>query len=66
MPSIFGKEFEEQWPLKEFDKNLTKYGQKLLRKCLEVEKPLAKEINREEFMEKSQQFPIEVSECKCS
>ena len=61
MPSVFGKEFEQYWPLNEFNKNLTKYGQKLLNKCLLVEKPPVKEIDREDFIAKSQGFPIEVS-----
>ena len=65
MPSVFGKEFEQDWPLNEFHKSLTKYGQKLLKKCLLVEKPPVKEIVREEFIAISQEFPIEVSKCCC-
>lgn len=58
--SVFGKEFIKDWPLNDFDRNLTNFGQQLLQKCLEVEKPCIKAINIQEFMQKSNEFPLEV------
>lgn len=58
--SVFGKEFEQNWPLIDVDRNLTKYGRKLLEKCKQTEKPVAKDIDIQEFIEKSANFPIEV------
>ncbi|XP_065364083.1 uncharacterized protein LOC135957291 [Calliphora vicina] len=57
--SVFGKEFTKDWPLNDFDRNLTTIGHQLLQKCLEVEKPSIKQINIQEFIQKSNKFPLE-------
>ncbi|XP_005177357.2 uncharacterized protein LOC101890579 [Musca domestica] len=57
--SMFGKEFENDWPPSGIDKNLTKFGQKLIEKCRSIEKPQAKNIEIEDFLEKSSNFPID-------
>lgn len=57
----FGIEFDKDWPLHEFDKNLSEFGKQLLQKCLNIEKSIDKEINIQEFMKKSNEFPIRVS-----
>ncbi|XP_037826128.1 uncharacterized protein LOC119614106 [Lucilia sericata] len=56
--SVFGKEFEKDWPLSEKTIKLTKFSQELLQKCLKIEKPNKKEINIEEFIQKSNKFPL--------
>ncbi|XP_013114317.1 uncharacterized protein LOC106092101 [Stomoxys calcitrans] len=57
--SVFGKEFDKDWPLFHFDRKLTKFGEKLLLKCRKIEKPDNINVNIEEFMAKSEDFPIE-------
>lgn len=59
--STFGREFETDWPLTDFSKDLTSYGQELLQNCLSVEKPKPNQTNIFEFLQKSNEFPIEVS-----
>ncbi|XP_046812093.1 uncharacterized protein LOC124421257, partial [Lucilia cuprina] len=56
--SVFGKDFEKDWPLSEKTIKLTKFSQQLLQKCLKIEKPIKKEINIEDFIQKSNKFPL--------
>lgn len=58
--STFGKEFEQIWPCKDFNTNLTKYGLKLLKKCLQETPKNSKEVDLEDFKLKSENFPLEV------
>ncbi|XP_065364599.1 uncharacterized protein LOC135957734 [Calliphora vicina] len=56
--SEFGHEFDNNWPSSEFVKNLTNFAQDLLQKCLVIEKPKAQQVDIQEFIQKSNEFPI--------
>ncbi|KAM7350261.1 uncharacterized protein ACRADG_008877 [Cochliomyia hominivorax] len=58
MMSIFGKEFDNNWPLQDHNRNLTTFGQELLQKCLNIEKPHKNQITIEQFIQKSNEFPV--------
>ncbi|XP_075155314.1 ADP-ribosylarginine hydrolase CG2909-like [Haematobia irritans] len=58
MSSVFGKEFEQDWPLFDFDRKVTKFGHKLLLKCRTIEKP-DNECSIEDFIAQSEEFPID-------
>ncbi|XP_065364601.1 uncharacterized protein LOC135957736 [Calliphora vicina] len=64
--SLFGREFEKDWPLTNFPKDLTSFGQELLQKCSSVEKPKPNQTNVIEFLQKSNEFPIEfpINSCR--
>lgn len=59
--SIFGQEFDKDWPLQDLNNELTPFGQNLLEKCLNVQKPLSNQITIEQFIQKSNEFPLKVS-----
>ncbi|XP_037826127.1 LOW QUALITY PROTEIN: uncharacterized protein LOC119614105 [Lucilia sericata] len=55
---LFGKDFHNDWPTYDFDKHLTPFGQDLIQKCLDIEKPKEQLVDIQEFMQKSNEFPI--------
>ena len=58
----FGEEFTKDWPLRSEAKTVTEFGEKLLKECLEIQKP-SKDIliNIKDFIQTSNEFPIKVS-----
>ncbi|XP_046802809.1 uncharacterized protein LOC111675899 [Lucilia cuprina] len=63
--STFGREFEQDWPLKDFTSNLTNFGYELLQKCLSVEKPRDKQTDILQFLKKSEEFPVKFPVDSC-
>ncbi|KAI8117786.1 hypothetical protein CVS40_10393 [Lucilia cuprina] len=59
------EEFEQDWPLKDFTKNLTNFGYELLQKCLSVEKPKDKQTEILQFLKNSEEFPVKFPVDSC-
>ncbi|KAI8117793.1 hypothetical protein CVS40_10394 [Lucilia cuprina] len=55
--SVFGKEFEKIWPVTTYNRTLTKFGEKLLRKYQKTKFP-KRIVNLDQFKQNSQKFPI--------
>ncbi|TMW47083.1 hypothetical protein DOY81_007844 [Sarcophaga bullata] len=55
----FGEEFSKDWPLSSKPKTVTEFGEKLLKECLKIQKPpMDVLIDIEDFIQKSNEFPI--------
>uniref|UniRef100_W8BSI2 Uncharacterized protein n=1 Tax=Ceratitis capitata TaxID=7213 RepID=W8BSI2_CERCA len=56
---ILSTDYNRIWPQENAAIQLTKFGEDLLEKCMELKKPNACEIDIESFIEKSNKFPLQ-------
>ncbi|XP_037936611.1 uncharacterized protein LOC119670427 [Teleopsis dalmanni] len=63
--SIFGEEFEKIWPKSDTKIKLTDFGEKMLKKCETILKPNTSEIDINDIISRSSEFPIKFGTNTC-
>lgn len=58
--SVFGLEFEQVWPKAGELAEVSDYGKILMKQCEGIKKPRENDVDINEFMVKSSNFPLEV------